>query len=95
MNYTKENVSEINLQKFNHNLDKIKGLIDTIISEMKIKTSNKDLKNLEDDLTVKIDELKTTCGKKVADKAETAKNLKYLDQQVKQIIEVYLLIQIF
>lgn len=37
----------------------------------------------------KLEELKNGCNKKFADKNETAKNLKYLDQQVYKIYNYF------
>jgi hypothetical protein len=70
--------------------DELKRYIDDIFVTLKTKASDKDLKNLEDYLTLKIEELKLNCTKKFADKAETQKNMKYLDAQVKHIVEVYI-----
>lgn len=64
--------------------------IDDIITALKSKAGDKDMKNLEDYLTSKIEELKLNSHKKFADKMETSKNVKYLDAQVKHIIDVYI-----
>jgi hypothetical protein len=74
----------------NAKIEELRQLIEDIIAILKTKASEKDLKNLEDFLLSKLDELKTACNKKFADKNETAKNLKYLDQQLKYIIDVYI-----
>ena len=57
---------------------------------MKTKTTYKDLKALEDDFLTKLEELRLACSKKFADKLETSKNIKYLDSQIKNIINVYI-----
>lgn len=77
-------------ENVNENLNQLKRLIDELINAMKSKTSYKDLKALEDDLNAKLEDLKLYCNKKFADKSDTAKNMKYLDQQIKHIIEVYI-----
>lgn len=70
--------------------DELKRYVDDIIASLKTKASDKDLKNLEEYLTSKIEELKLNSNKKFADKQDTQKNIKYLDAQVKHIVEVYI-----
>lgn len=70
--------------------DELGRYIDDIIIALKSKAGDKDMKNLEDYLTSKIEELKLNSHKKFADKLETSKNVKYLDAQVKHIIDVYI-----
>ena len=70
--------------------EELRRYIDDIISALKTKAGDKDLKNLEDYLTSKIDEFKLNSQKKFADKAETSKNIKFLDAQIKHINEVYM-----
>jgi hypothetical protein len=70
--------------------DEISRYIDEIVNALKTKAGDKDMKNLEDYLQSKIEELKLQCHKKFADKLETSKNIKYLDTQVKHIIDVYI-----
>lgn len=41
-------------------------------------------------MTAKLEELKFTCFSKLADKNNTNKNIKYLDAQIKHIIDVYI-----
>ena len=77
-------------ENVNENLLTHRRLVDELFNLMKAKTSFKDLKTLEDDLMAKLEELKIACSKKFADKIETNKNMKYLDQQLKHIIDVYI-----
>jgi hypothetical protein len=70
--------------------DELSRYIDDIITALKSKAGDKDMKNLEDYLQSKIEELKLNSHKKFADKLETSKNVKYLDAQVKHIIDVYI-----
>ena len=70
--------------------DELSRYIDDIITALKSKAGDKDMKNLEDYLTSKIEELKLNSHKKFADKNETSKNVKYLDTQVKHIIDTYI-----
>lgn len=71
-------------------INELRRLIEEILLQLKTKVTDKDLRNLEDYLMTKIEEVKSACNKKFADKNETAKNLKYLDGQIKHIIEVYI-----
>ena len=74
----------------NENFAQIRRLIDDIVATLKQKTTFKDLKALEDDLLAKLEELRIACSRKFADKVETNKNIKYLDQQIKHITQVYI-----
>lgn len=71
-------------------MDEIKRLIDDVVVALKPKASDKDLKNLEEYLVTKLEELRLNSNKKFADKIETQKNVKYIDAQVKHIIDVYI-----
>jgi hypothetical protein len=77
---------EIDNLKFS--INDLKSTIDEILNRLKTKSDEKDLKDLELYLLNKLEELKSACNKKFADKNETAKNLKYLDSQIKQLIEI-------
>jgi hypothetical protein len=70
--------------------DEIKRLIDDVVMALKPKASDKDLKNLEEYLVTKLEELRLNSTKKFADKIETQKNVKYIDAQVKHILDVYI-----
>lgn len=70
--------------------DEMKRFLDDIIVALKTKSSDKDLKNLEEYLITKLEELRLNSNKKFADKSDTQKNIKYLDAQVKHIIDVYI-----
>lgn len=71
-------------------LSDIKKLIEEILLQLKAKINDTDLKNLEEYMLTKLEELRTGFNRKFADKLETSKNFKYLDQQIKHIIEVYI-----
>ncbi len=77
------------MENIDNGINELRRYIEDILIQLKSKAADKDLKNLEDYLLVKIEELKSACNKKYADKNETAKNLKYLDQQIKHIIDMY------
>jgi hypothetical protein len=78
------------LESINLAIKELRNLIDEILAQLKNKVGDKELRSLEEYLLTRIEELKSACNKKFADKNETAKNFKYLDQQIKQIIEVYI-----
>lgn len=76
-----------NIKRFS---EELKRYVDDLIECNKSKADEKDMKNLEEFLNSKVEETKLSFGKKFADKAETSKNIKYLDSQLKHIIESYL-----
>jgi hypothetical protein len=84
-------------KSYNRELDGMKRIIEDarrniedILDILKTKASDKDLKNLEELLLTKLEELRINSNRKFADKADTNKNVKYLDTQIKHIIEVYI-----
>jgi len=78
------------LDRLNRYSEELKRTIDEIIGVLKGKAGEKDMKNLEEYLQGRMEELKLNSNKKFADKNETTKNIKYLDTQIKHIIEVYI-----
>ena len=74
----------------NDNFTHLRRLVDNILDSLKNKPSYRDIKALEEELTVKFEELKLASTKKFAEKIETTKNFKYLDQQIKHILQVYI-----
>ena len=70
--------------------DEMRRLMSDLTEILKTKATDEDLKNLEEVLISKIDELRILCLKRFADKTETSKSIKYLDTQIKHIIEVYI-----
>lgn len=67
--------------------EEIKRYVDDLIENNKKKADEKDLKNLEEIIEGKIDEIKINFLKRFADKSETVKNLKFLDTQLKFILD--------
>ena len=65
----------------------IKRFIDDLIKEIKSKVADDDLKKMEELFNNKFMHLTTACGKKFADKFETDKNIKYLNVQIKQLLD--------
>jgi len=78
------------LDRLNRYSEELKRTIDDVIGALKSKAGEKDMKNLEEYLQGRMEELKLNSNKKFADKNETTKNIKYLDKQIKHIIEVYI-----
>lgn len=76
--------------RINRELDDLKRYLDDLAELLKTKASDEDLKNLEGVLNGKIDEIKLLSSKRYADKIDTSKSIKYLDTQIKHIIEVYI-----
>ena len=74
----------------NENFNHLRKLADSILDSLNNKSSFKDIKALEDDILAKIEDIKLTNAKKYAERVETIKNIKYLDQQIKQIIQYYI-----
>ncbi|MCQ2820208.1 MAG: hypothetical protein MJ252_23330 [archaeon] len=73
---------------YNNNLEDLRTLVENIINTIKEKASKRDLKALEDDLMIKLEDLKNACVKQFADKADVNRNIRFLDQQLKHVIEV-------
>lgn len=69
--------------------DDLRRTLNEISSILKTKGSDEDLKNIETCFNAKLEEMKLFTNKKCADKNETFKNIKYLDTQLKHIIEFY------
>ena len=74
----------------NDNFTHLRRLVDNILDSLKNKPSYRDIKALEEELLVKFEELKVASAKKFAERIETTKNFKYLDQQIKHILQVYI-----
>ena len=73
----------------NENFTHLHKMIDEILNSLKNKSTYKDLKTLEEEISVKLEDLRLASTKKFAEKHETIKNFKYLDQEIKHIIQVY------
>ena len=84
--HKKENEEEF--QKIWEEIEKLKDLINQIFNILKTKANLSDLEDLKNFLLGKIDELALGCIKKFADKNETTNNFKYLEDQIKKILEM-------
>ena len=74
----------------NDNFINSRKLLDELIDSVRNRTSFKDLKALEDVVMSKMEDLKIAFAKKFADKNEVNRVMKYLDQQIKNIIQIYI-----
>lgn len=70
--------------------EELKRYVDDLIEANKSKADEKDIKNLEEYLNSRVEETKLSLSKKFADKNDTTKSIKYLDTQLKYIIDTYL-----
>ena len=76
INDFKEKNNEIN-NKFNNLID----------NDLKLKASLKDVKTLEDDFNVKVEDIKILFGNNFMEKKEIIKNFKYFENQIKIALE--------
>ena len=74
----------------NENFVNSRKLLDELIDSVRNRTSFKDLKALEDAMMSKMEDLKIASGKKFADRNEVNRTIKYLDQQIRNIVQVYI-----
>ena len=84
--HKKENDEEF--KKIWEEIKNLKDLINQLFNLIKDKASLADLENLKNFLLGKIDELALGCMKKFADKNETTNNFKYLEDQIKKILDM-------
>ena len=76
--------------KTDSNFEELRNLIDDMGNVLTKKCNAEDFKTFEDIINTKLEELKLLNTKKFADKIDTNRSLKYLDSQIKHIIDVYL-----
>ena len=81
-------VKEFN--NINDNFINSRKLLDELIDSVRNRTSFKDLKALEDAVMSQMEELKISSSKKFADRNEVNKTIKYLDQQIRNIVQIYI-----
>ena len=72
----------------NSNFIHTRKILDEIIDSMKEKVSYPDLKILEKSFDTKLENLQLNTLKKFADKSETLKSFKYIEQQIKSVYEI-------
>ena len=76
--------------KIKNELDDIRKLIRDLSEILKTKASEEDMRNFETLMNSKLEELKLYCNRRFADKVDTSKSIKYLDAQIKHIVDVYI-----
>ena len=74
----------------NENFTHLRKLVDDNFNILKNKPKYKDLKTLEEEILTKLEDLRLSSVKKFAERVETIKNIKYLDQQIKNIYQYYI-----
>ena len=77
-------------EKSEQNLNSIHKLLNEMAEIIKTKSSSDDMKIFEEIINNKLEELKLYSIKKFTDKIENNKNIKYLDSQIRHIIDVYI-----
>ena len=77
-------------KKVENNFEEIRKIINEISNTIKTKCNAEDLKAYENIFNNKIEELKLINSRKYADKLDTNKSMKYLDTQIRHIIDVYI-----
>ena len=74
----------------NENFTHLRKLVDDNFNILKNKPKYKDLKTLEEEILTKLEDLRLSSVKKFAERVETIKNIKYLEQQIKNIYQYYI-----
>ena len=72
----------------NANFIHTRKLLDEIIDSMKEKVSYNDIKILEKDFEARLENMNLNCIKKFAEKSDTIKSFKYIEQQIKSVFEI-------
>ena len=73
------------LEKIGYHMEDIKKLIDDTNGILNTKASEDDMKNYENFINTKLEELKIIFLKKFADRFENAKNFRFLETQIKHL----------
>ena len=76
--------------KLDANFEELRNLINNISNSLTNKCNADDLKLFEDIMNSKFEEFKLVNIRKFADKIDTNRSMKYLDSQIRHIIEVYI-----
>ena len=84
--HKKENEKEFH--RILEEIENLKELINKIFNILKQKANLSDLEDLKNFLLQKLEEFAIACNKKFADKNETTNNFKYLEDQIKKILEL-------
>ena len=76
--------------KINNNFEELRNSLNDMGNSLTKKCNAEDLKFFEDIINTKLEETKLLNSKKFADKIDMNRSLKYLDSQIKHIIDVYI-----
>ena len=76
--------------KVDANFEELRNLINNMSNSLTNKCNADDLKLFEDIMNSKFEEFKLVNIRKFADKIDTNRSMKYLDSQIRHIIEVYI-----
>ena len=76
--------------KIEANFEELRNLINNMSNSLTNKCNAEDLKLFEDIMHNKFEEFKLINTRKFADKIETNRSMKYLDSQIRHIIDVYI-----
>lgn len=85
-----KNSTNSTVKHMNERMDELYRFLKDLENMLAEKLNISDFKVFEELIVMKLEELKNACNKKFSDKNETAKNLKFLDQQIKNLLEIYL-----
>ena len=72
------------------NIESINKVLKEMAETIKSKSGSDDMRFFEELVNSKLEELKLYAVRKLADKTETTRNIRYLDSQIRHIIDVYL-----
>ena len=72
------------------NIATINKVLKEMAETIKSKSGSEDMKFFEELINSKLEELKLYALRKLADKTETFRNIRYLDSQIRHIIDVYI-----
>lgn len=67
--------------------DELGRLIEDILMSLEMKVNIKDLKSLEDGVKIRIEDIKSSFIKRFADKLDTNKQFKFIENQIKGILD--------
>ena len=81
---------EVEKNAIENNFEEIRKLMNDISNTLQTKCNADDLKTYENIINNKIEELKLSNNKRFADKLDTNKSMRFLDTQIKHIIDVYI-----
>ena len=78
------------LERIDKTIDDVRRLMNDLSEVIKTKASGEDMQTFENLINNKLDELKLFSTRKFSDKVDTSKNFKYVDAQIKHIMQIVL-----